>query len=265
MPIYQADLDHNFPREVAAHPDTAHLWRCFDCGSCAGVCPVSEACPEFDPRKILHQIRLGLKKRLLTSPGLWYCTHCDTCAFACPQEVPFSRIIDALRGLALAQGYVSPGRWQQWGAGPCKAACPAGISIPGFLTAIREGRYEEGLRLIKRDLPFPGICGRVCPHPCEAACQRGQLDEPLAIMSLKRFLADAVQDAAVKTAGSSCFLSDSHFVTLSGWGEGQGLTPPGPSSSTTIFPPTDRRHRRRASRSYRRLLSGPGWASGNDL
>jgi NADPH-dependent glutamate synthase beta subunit-like oxidoreductase len=57
--------------------------------------------------------------------------------------------------------------------------------------AVAEGRFEEGLKLIKEEMPFPGICGRICPHPCETDCNRGSLDKPIAIEYLKRFLADA--------------------------------------------------------------------------
>jgi len=152
---------------------------------------VSERYQEFDPRRIIHQIKVGLKEQLLSSPTIWYCTHCDTCAFCCPQEVCFSPIIDVLREMALEQRYADPEIYQIWGTGPCQAACPANLRIPGFISAILQGRYAEGLQLIKRDLPFPGICGRVCPHPCEADCNRGRLDEPLDSMHLKRFLADA--------------------------------------------------------------------------
>jgi NADPH-dependent glutamate synthase beta subunit-like oxidoreductase len=191
LPISPKDLDPNLKWEVAGRPEAALLQRCFDCGSCAGICPVSERYPEFDPRRIIHMIKVGLKEQLLSSSTIWYCTHCDTCAFCCPQEVTFSDIIDVLREMALEQGYADPETYSIWGTGPCQAACPANIRIPGFISAILQGKYAEGVQLIKRDLPFPGICGRVCPHPCEANCNRGRLDEPIDIMHLKRFLADA--------------------------------------------------------------------------
>jgi len=191
LPITPKDLDPDFKWEIAGRPEAALVQRCFDCGSCVGICPVSERFPEFDPRRIIHQIKVGLKEQLLASPAIWYCTHCDTCAFCCPQEVTFSDIIDVLREMALEQGYADPEIYDIWATGPCQAACPANIRIPGFISAILQGKYAEGVRLIKKDLPFPGICGRVCPHPCEANCNRGRLDEPLAIMHLKRFLADA--------------------------------------------------------------------------
>jgi NADPH-dependent glutamate synthase beta subunit-like oxidoreductase len=182
-----------FLKEIAATPGARHLGRCFDCGTCSGVCPVSEAGAEFDPRKVLHMIKMGFRESLLQSPMIWQCTACDTCSFVCPQSVRFSSIVIALREFAVRHGYPSPDGAQPLGAAPCKAACPAHISIPGFIGAILDGRYEEGLRLIKEEMPFPGICGRVCPHPCETACNRGQVDQPVAIEALKRFLADRNQ------------------------------------------------------------------------
>jgi NADPH-dependent glutamate synthase beta subunit-like oxidoreductase len=92
--------------------------------------------------------------------------------------------------MAIAQGYYDGLGLEKWGTAPCKAGCPAHISIQGFVAAITEGRYEEGLKIIKEEMPFPGICGRVCPHPCEAECNRGRIDKPIAIEFLKRFLAD---------------------------------------------------------------------------
>jgi NADPH-dependent glutamate synthase beta subunit-like oxidoreductase len=164
--------------------------RCFECGTCAGVCPVSEREPAFDPRKILHMIKLGLKTQLLSSEALWYCSHCDTCAFVCPQNIQFSSVVDVLRKMAIQEGFIGSDNFEPLGTGPCKASCPAHISIQGFIGAIARGQYAEGLKLIKKEMPFPAICGRVCPHPCEAKCNRGLGGDPVAIMPLKRFLAD---------------------------------------------------------------------------
>jgi formate dehydrogenase major subunit len=73
---------------------------------------------------------------------------------------------------------------------PCQQACPAGIDIQGYLALIRKGAYTEAVQLIKERLPLPGIIGRVCPRPCESACRRSLIDEPIAICQLKRFVAD---------------------------------------------------------------------------
>jgi NADPH-dependent glutamate synthase beta subunit-like oxidoreductase len=190
LTVTKNDLQHQFKFEVISMPGGEVASRCFDCGTCAGVCPVSEAESAFDPRRIIHMIRMGLKDRLLGSEAIWYCSNCDTCAFVCPQEVQFSTVVRVLREMAVKQGYVDPGAFEHLGTGPCKASCPANISICGFITAISQGQYAEGVKLIKREMPFPAVCGRVCPHPCEEACNRGQVDEPIAIEYLKRFLAD---------------------------------------------------------------------------
>lgn len=191
LTVTRSELDPQFKFEVTAMPGGELAKRCLECGTCTGVCPVSQANSEFDPRKILHMIKLGLKERLLSSEFLWCCSYCDTCQFICPQDLRFSSIVNVLREMAVNGGYVDSKAFEQWGTAPCKAACPAHISIQGFVGAIAEGRYGDGLKLIKEEMPFPGICGRVCPHPCEQNCNRGMVDKPIAIMFLKRFLADA--------------------------------------------------------------------------
>lgn len=73
---------------------------------------------------------------------------------------------------------------------PCTLACPSGIDIQGYVGLIADRKYAEALRLIKKDNPFPSVCGRVCPRPCEDACRRNLVDEPVAIDWLKRYTAD---------------------------------------------------------------------------
>ena len=73
---------------------------------------------------------------------------------------------------------------------PCEHSCPVGVDAVGYIALIAAGRFEEALELIRERNPLPGVCGRVCHHPCEAKCRRGELDEPIAICALKRFVAD---------------------------------------------------------------------------
>jgi formate dehydrogenase major subunit len=77
---------------------------------------------------------------------------------------------------------------------PCQTACPAGIDIQGYLALIARGANTEAVQLIKERLPLPGIIGRVCPHPCEDACRRNIVDDPLPICALKRYAADQAED-----------------------------------------------------------------------
>ncbi|MCF0105689.1 MAG: FAD-dependent oxidoreductase [Holdemanella sp.] len=76
------------------------------------------------------------------------------------------------------------------GTAPCKVSCPAYVSVQGYIKKASEGRYMEALKLIKETNPFPAICGRVCPHPCETYCTRNTLDQSLAIDAIKMFIAD---------------------------------------------------------------------------
>ena len=73
-------------------------------------------------------------------------------------------------------------------APPCRVACPAGINVQGYISLIADGKDEEALALIREDNPFPSVCGRVCTRPCEAECERGKIDEPVAINALKLFV-----------------------------------------------------------------------------
>ena len=76
------------------------------------------------------------------------------------------------------------------GTAPCKTACPAHIAVQGYLRLAAEGRYTDALELIKRENPFPAVCGRICNHRCETECTRGSIDEAVAIDEVKRFIAD---------------------------------------------------------------------------
>ncbi|MCX8117994.1 MAG: NAD(P)-binding protein [Desulfobacterota bacterium] len=73
---------------------------------------------------------------------------------------------------------------------PCSAACPAGNDIVGFIQKVAEEDFEGAFRILTEENPFPGVCGRVCFHPCETKCNRGSFDEPIAIHALERFVAE---------------------------------------------------------------------------
>jgi len=76
------------------------------------------------------------------------------------------------------------------GTSPCKTECPAHISIQGYIKLASQGKYTEALELIKNENPFPAVCGRICPRKCESACTRGDIDEPIAIDDIKKFIAE---------------------------------------------------------------------------
>ena len=83
------------------------------------------------------------------------------------------------------------------GTAPCKTACPAHIAVQGYLNLASQGRYQEALALIKKDNPFPAVCGRVCNKRCEDACTRGTIDDPVSIDAVKKFIAE--QDLHAET------------------------------------------------------------------
>lgn len=75
------------------------------------------------------------------------------------------------------------------GTAPCKTACPAHIAVQGYIKMAAQGRYTDALKLIKKDNPFPAVCGSICNRRCEDSCTRGRVDEPVAIDEIKKFIA----------------------------------------------------------------------------
>ncbi len=124
------------------------------------------------------------------------CTGCGDCAEVCPVIIP-GRFDEGLATQHAAyklypQAVPNAFAIDKRGISPCRDACPAGQRAQGYIALIREGRYDDALRVIKEDNPFPGICGRICNHRCEDACNRGKLDDPINIHALKRFVTDQV-------------------------------------------------------------------------
>ena len=122
------------------------------------------------------------------------CTGCGDCVAVCPVvcKNEFDLGLDERRAIYRRYAQAVPGAFtiEKHGTSPCKATCPAHISVQGYLALVAQGKYHEALKLIKQENPLPAICGRVCHHPCETACMRGEVDEPVAIDAIKRFVAD---------------------------------------------------------------------------
>ncbi|MCP4488607.1 MAG: FAD-dependent oxidoreductase [Gammaproteobacteria bacterium] len=124
------------------------------------------------------------------------CTACAKCAEVCP--VPTENVFDGLLVKRRAayklypQGAPNAFAIEKRGVAPCRDACPTGQRAQGYIALIAEGRIEDAYRSIKRDNPFPAICGRICNARCEAACSRGMVDEPVNIRSLKRYVTDTM-------------------------------------------------------------------------
>jgi len=124
------------------------------------------------------------------------CIACGDCVKVCPVIVPdtFNEGLAPRRAVYKLYPQAVPNAFaiEKRGIAPCRDACPSGQRAQGYIALIREGRWEDALRVIKMDNPFPGICGRICNHRCETACNRSQVDEPINIRALKRFVTDKV-------------------------------------------------------------------------
>jgi NADH-quinone oxidoreductase subunit F len=104
---------------------------------------------------------------------------------------------------------------------PCQNACPVGLDVPNYVALIAEKRYKDSLELILEDNPFPSICGRVCPHSCESECTRLDVDTPIAIKDLKRYVSDLQLDRSKKIKPAP--ITKKEKVAIVGSGPG-GLT-----------------------------------------
>jgi len=118
------------------------------------------------------------------------CTACGDCEQVCPVRVPNAfnegrgerKAVYKLFPQAVPNKYLIEKR----GIPPCRSTCPAGTNAQGYVALISQGKFAEALEVVRRRMPFAGICGRICHHPCETECNRGQFDEPVAIAWLKR-------------------------------------------------------------------------------
>ena len=137
--------------------------KCVACGQCVEVCPG-------------NAVRLGQK----------LCSKGDT------SPASYVKITETFNfGKAVDENYREDREDSlPSGTAPCKAACPAHIPVQGYLKLAAQGRYTEALELIKKENPFPAVCGRICNKRCEEECTRASVDEAVAIDEVKRFIAD---------------------------------------------------------------------------
>jgi heterodisulfide reductase subunit A len=185
-----AQLDKTFPTldcsaciltpkmvDVAQHPKITLL-------TCAEVEEVKGFVGNFEV-KIKQKARyIDLKK----------CTACGDCTKGCPVEVDseFNMGLGKRKAIYIPFPQAVPNKYviDKRETPPCKTTCPIHMDVQGYLALIANGKFKEAYELIRRTNPLPSVLGRVCYHPCEQACKRGYVDQPLSICSLKRFASD---------------------------------------------------------------------------
>jgi heterodisulfide reductase subunit C len=106
-PVDIKNTDTDFQDLVAEKIGREVIKPCYTCGSCTGICPVREAVDDFDPRRMIHMIVLGMKKEILSSDLIWFCCLCNSCYYVCPQGIRFSRVAQELQKMAVDEGYVN--------------------------------------------------------------------------------------------------------------------------------------------------------------
>jgi heterodisulfide reductase subunit A len=138
-----------------------------------------------------YQVRILHKPRYVDESK---CTGCGNCATVCPIEVSndFDHGLSTRKAAYRFSAQAVPGAYtiDKKGIAPCRAACPTDQRAQGYIALVKQKRYADAYWAIRREHPFPSVCGRVCNRNCEAACSRGKVDQPVNVMGIKRFVAD---------------------------------------------------------------------------
>jgi len=136
------------------------------------------------------------------------CTGCGDCAAACPVQVlsEFDEGLGTRKAIyrPFAQA-IPPVFVIDKKDSPCKIACPAHIPVQGYVALIGEGKFQEALELVRETVPFAGTLGRICYHPCEMICKRQEVEQPLSICALKRFVYDACSGGELPEAAERVY------------------------------------------------------------
>ena len=138
---------------------------------------------------------------------------------------------------------------------PCRSACPAGLDVPEYLRQISSGRADQALAVIREKVPLPGVLGRVCVHPCEDKCRRGEVNEPISICLLKRYAADAVGSGQKQSIPKSPATGKKVAIVGAGPAGALGRLFPGPQR------PSNDRFRGRGTARRHAALRHPGLSS----
>jgi formate dehydrogenase (NADP+) beta subunit len=163
---------------IAENPLFLHdLGKCVLCQRCVRACRDLRGCNVLDVFKKDGETYIGTQGEQLLMDAA--CKFCGACAEVCPTG--------AIRD---KEGLIKPDLPRQDALVPCRYACPAHTDVPRYLRFIREKKYAEAVAVIREKAPFPMTLGYICLHPCETACRRGEINDPVSIRDLKRFAAE---------------------------------------------------------------------------
>ncbi len=194
-------------RNAAIGGIMAHLDKTFPTGDCATciISPKLVECARNINIKILtlsEVIKLegeagnfrAFVKRNVRYVNEDICNGCSECEQACPVDIPdrFDRELGTRKAISKYYDQATPNIYGilKNGHAPCKIACPANVNVQGYIQLIRKKEYIKAVNLIRQRNPLSAICGRICTHPCETDCTRGNVESPVAIRLLKRFASD---------------------------------------------------------------------------
>ena len=189
----------------------AQLDKTFPTNDCA-MCTMAPRLVEIGRHKDIEILTLSEVEQVEGGPGNFTvtikkqarfidetkCTGCGACTTECPVTLPseFDQGLSDRKAIYRSFPQAVPNVFSisRRGTSPCQAACPVHQGGQAYVALIAQGRFDEALQVILRDNPLPSICGRVCTHPCAAACTRGGVDDAVNLPALKRFVTDYYPD-----------------------------------------------------------------------